>query len=336
MKLLFFLKHQKYKNSRPLYYSKAIFRELYPDFFCTLNLKSKLRTIAQFDKTYILDRVNYYNKLEKSDHQLEFLPKLSEFKIPANRRVYYFDNYEYTRYFSKKLRAAFLPGDVIHIPDFPTIVKSRPVLGQNENSVILKIEKVRHFFFVDDKKPFTEKFDMLVGRGAVRQPHRKRFLEMYFNHPLCNVGMVNKDNVNDQWIVNMMTIDEQLEYKFILSLEGNDVATNLKWIMSSNSLAVMPCPKYETWFMEGRLIPNYHYVSIKDDYSDLEEQLKYYIEYPEKALEIVKHANEYVSQFLHKKREDLISLMVLDKYFKNTGQYELRSITDNILNKTSR
>jgi len=72
-----------------------------------------------------------------------------------------------------------------------------------------------------------------------------------------------------------MTIDEQLEYKFILSLEGNDVATNLKWIMSSNSLAFMPRPKYETWFMEGNLVPNHHYILIKDDYSDLEERLKY-------------------------------------------------------------
>ena len=321
MGLISFLAHQKYKNNRPLYYSKAILREIYPDFLCALKLKSKLSTIDQFDKSYILDRVNYYNKLDKSENQLNFLPKLSEFKIPSNRRVYYFDNYEYTRYFSKSLRAAFLPGDIIHIPDFPTIVKSRPVLGQNENSVILKIEKVRHFFFVKDKKSFSEKKNMLVGRGAVRQPHRKRFLEMYFTHPMCNIGMVNKDNVNDQWLVNMMTIDEHLEYKFILSLEGNDVATNLKWIMSSNSLAVMPLPTYETWFMEGRLIPNYHYVLIKEDYSDLEERLNYYIEHEDEALEIIKHANEYVLQFQNKKQEDLISLMVLDKYFRNTGQY---------------
>lgn len=38
----------------------------------------------------------------------------------------------------------------------------------------------------------------------------------------------------------------------------------------------MPKPKFETWFMEGALIPNHHYVLIKDDFSDLEEQLDYY------------------------------------------------------------
>jgi hypothetical protein len=316
-----FRANRKYKNNRPLYYLKAIFRELYPDFFCRILLKSKLKKQAKFDIEYIKTRVNYYNKLENSRNQLDSLLPLNEFKIPPKIRAYYFDSYEYTRFFRKNLKAAFLPGDITHIPHFPTILKSRPVGNHNSNSVLLNLDKTRHFMFLNDKKPFVSKKDMLVGRGAVTQTHRKRFLEMYFNHPLCNVGQVNKDNQGDKYLVEKMTIDEQLDYKFILSLEGNDVATNLKWVMSSNSLAVMPRPKYETWFMEGTLIPNYHYILINDDYSDLEERLNYYIEHPEQALEIVRNANEYVSQFRNKKREDLISLLVLDKYFRETGQY---------------
>ncbi|GAF01816.1 hypothetical protein JCM21142_433 [Saccharicrinis fermentans DSM 9555 = JCM 21142] len=112
---------------------------------------------------------------------------------------------------------------------------------------------------------------------------------------------------------------EQLNYKFILSLEGNDVATNLKWIMSSHSVAVMPTPKYETWFMEGTLIPDYHYIHIKDDYSDLNDKLNYYIHHPEKTEEIRKNANKYIHQFKNKEREDLISLLVLQKYFFKTN-----------------
>ena len=46
--------------------------------------------------------------------------------------------------------------------------------------------------------------------------------------------------------------------------------------MSSNSVAVMPRPKYESWFMEGRLQPGVHYIEIKDDYSDLEDKIQYY------------------------------------------------------------
>ena len=63
-----------------------------------------------------------------------------------------------------------------------------------------------------------------------------------------------------------------------------------------------------------------YYVSIKEDYSDLEEKLQFYIDNPEKAQEIVKNANNYVAQFKNKKTEDLISLMVMNKYFIKTNQ----------------
>lgn len=316
-----FRSHRKYKNNRILYYLRALVREILPDFFCRNQLKTKFKSQAKYDANYLRKRIDYYNKLENCGDQLKFLRPLSEFKIPEKIRVYYFDSYEYTRFFSKKLKAAFLPGDVTHIPDFPTILKSRPIGNNNANSVLLNLDKVRHFMFVNDKKPFRDKKNMLVFRGAVTQPHRKRFLEKYFDHPRCNVGQVNHDANDDRFLKEKMTIDEQLDYKFILSLEGNDVATNLKWVMSSNSIAVMPRPKFETWFMEGTLIPNHHYILISDDYSDLEEQLNYYVCHSDKAIEIVKNANAYVNQFRNKKREDLISLLVLDKYFRETGQY---------------
>ena len=56
-----------------------------------------------------------------------------------------------------------------------------------------------------------------------------------------------------------------------MSLEGIDVATNLKWIMSSNSLCFSPKLRYETWFMEGKLVPGVHFVEVRDDFDDLAE-----------------------------------------------------------------
>jgi hypothetical protein len=61
-------------------------------------------------------------------------------------------------------------------------------------------------------------------------------------------------------------------------------------------------------------------VPIKDDFSDLEEKLNYYIQNPAEALKIIENGHKFVEQFKNKKREDLISLMVLDKYFKKTNQ----------------
>ena len=72
--------------------------------------------------------------------------------------------------------------------------------------------------------------------------------------------------------------------------------------------------------MEASLIPDYHYVAIKPDYSDLEERLQYYIDHPDEAEAIVRHAHEYIAQFMDRRREKLISLLVLEKYFRNTRQ----------------
>ncbi len=117
-----------------------------------------------------------------------------------------------------------------------------------------------------------------------------------------------------------MSIDEQLRNKFIISIEGNDVATNLKWIMSSNSLCLMRRPRFETWFMEGALVPGHHYVLLKDDFSDLEEKLDYYRSSPEEAIGIIQNANAYVEQFKDPVLEQLLGVLVMQRYFTLTNQ----------------
>lgn len=173
---------------------------------------------------------------------------------------------------------------------------------------------------MNDTIKFADKKDMVIFRGKVKgKESRRRFMELYFDNKMCDLGDVSKNTTDPaEWQTAKKSIREHLEYKFIMALEGNDVASNLKWIMSSNSVAVMPRPTCETWFMEGRLIPDYHYIEIKPDFSDLEERLNYYIAHPDKAEEIARNANNYVAQFKNKKRERLISLLVLDKYFRMT------------------
>ena len=105
-----------------------------------------------------------------------------------------------------------------------------------------------------------------------------------------------------------------------MCVEGVDVATNLKWVMSSNSIAVMPRPSVESWFMEQKLIPDYHYIEIDKNFSNLEKRLYFFIKNQSKCHEIIIKANSYVKQFKNKKREELISLLVLEKYFYFTSQ----------------
>ena len=313
----------KHKNNKVLYYLISLVRQLFPTVLFRLRLKKKIASLKHFDIDYIKKRTNYYNKLEENINLSDEAKSLVNFKLKKKDKTYFFDSYEYTRYFHSGLNIFYKFGDVTYVPQEPAIVKSRPLNINNTNSVLINLDKIRHFTFVNDKKDFRKKKDMLVGRNEVGQAHRLKFLEMYINHPLCNIGKINNNNTHPNLLKKRLTIEEQLDYKFILCLEGNDVATNLKWVMSSNSLAVMPAPKFETWYMEGTLIPNYHYVLIKDDYSDLEERMQYFICHTEEALEIIKNANQYVEQFKFKAREDLISLLVLEKYFYKTGQINI-------------
>jgi hypothetical protein len=145
-------------------------------------------------------------------------------------------------------------------------------------------------------------------------------MNRWVGHRMIDAASTNRSDEHPEWQGGKLTIGEHLDYKFIMSLEGNDVASNLKWVMSSNSIAVTPRLRRETWFMEGTLKPNYHYIEVSDDFSDLEERLTYYIEHPEEAEAIIQHAHDYVAQFQDKEREKLIALVVLKKYFDFTNQ----------------
>lgn len=314
------------KNSKLKYFIASILRTNTPRCMLRPFLHRKLDRLAtRSDKDYIIDRVNYYCKLsdatpyDKRVWRAESVA-LNEQAI-TSPKVYYYDAMRYARWFDGHLRWVLVARDLSCNMKIPSIVKSRLIGEGNECSVLLKLNAVRHFIFVNDRKRWDDKKDMAVFRGGLgkgrRMRIRKSFVGKYWDNPMFDIGV--SDRQCPEWHKPKMTIAEHLDYKFIMSLEGNDVASNLKWVMSSNSIAVMPRPECETWFMEGRLIPDYHYIEVKSDFSDVEEKLRYYFSHPDLAHEIIRHAHEWVDQFRDTRRETLISLLVLDKYFRITN-----------------
>lgn len=206
---------------------------------------------------------------------------------------------------------------------FAMFVKSRPVSNDTPTrSVLMCLDSFRHFDFITDTIPYRDKRSIAVFRAVVRnQPWCTAFLKLYHNHPLCDAGQVNDDAyvTNRDFIKDYMSVNDQLDYKFIVTIEGNDVATSLKWVMSSNSIAVMPAPRIESWFMEGSLRGDYHYIEVRPDYTDLPEKIQYYIDHPDEAEAIIRHAYEYVDQFRNKRRELLLGRMVAERYFESVS-----------------
>lgn len=330
-----FYKLNSGKPIKILYFVRKYLELLIPDFYYRKRLKSVIEKAAKRDDyDYILCRVSYYCKLtmhwhiNASDYMHRerstffFRNKIINYKCKMFHTAYYLDQHDVTKWFDKNYRWSFCPGDVYFTPEEPTVVKSRMLFEDNTNSVVLKLDKLRHFIFLNDPIPFERKQNKAIFRGKIRQSRlRSKFLEKFFGHPMIDCGVVGKnEGCPDEWMTPKKTIREHLDYKFIIALEGNDVASNLKWVMSSNSLAVMTRPTCETWFMEGTLVAGVHYVEVKEDFSDLEEKLNYYSDHPDEANKIISNAHHYIEQFRDEKREELIQLMVMNRYFSLSGQ----------------
>lgn len=313
------------KNSHLLYYVKAFSMLLTPA--CILKAREK-RLLASYhkrkDKDKIDERVDYYNRLVAP----VALPPDSlllgnhTYRKRRGGSVYFFDTFEFTRYFPKNFRWLHQPGDVTCLFDSPTVAKTRPLKPETPqfvNSILLNQDKIRHFLFVKDPVPFQDKDAVVLFRGEAHgKPARLKFLQMFKDKPGFDVGDTSK-KLDASLQGGKLSVDDHFRYRYIMSLEGNDVASNLKWVMSSNCIAVMPHPTCESWFMEGTLIPDYHYIEVKPDFSDLEERIQFYNEHIEEALAIIEHAHEYVSQFLDSEREKIISYLVMRKYFQKTS-----------------
>ncbi|CAM1370568.1 glycosyl transferase family 90 [Tenacibaculum xiamenense] len=311
MKFIKALKRQKF-----YYYLTHIIIHAIPSVFYRIRLKNWLID----SNKEIEDRIKYYISSNiNTTPNVEWI-NIGNFKRPKKGSMYFFDLVKITKYFQKDKKINFVFGDVTETFDSPTLVKSRPI-NQNGNSVLMKLDSLRHFHFIDDSLSFMEKNDKIVWRGEIHKENRRFLVEKFHDHPFCDIGDVSpKTWENPNWKKDYLSIEVQLKSKFILSIEGIDVATNLKWIMSSNSLCLMPKPKFETWYMEGKLIPDYHYVLIKDDYSDLLEKRAYYLENPNEALKIIKNAQEWTQQFRNNKVEKELSIKVLNQFFKQTNQ----------------
>lgn len=277
--------------------------------------KRKLKMQFADEDRYIQDRVNYYCKINQPVTLNDNAECRAEsFKL-RDKSAYYYDLKKYLYYFPKHFKFCYYFGDRVSDESCPTLYKARAVGGNNKNLVLFKLDKLRHFRFIKDTVSYDSKKDMAVFRGRVTQKHRIRFMEAMFGHALVDAGQSNSSQDHPEWERPFMTVEEQLNYKFLICLEGNDVASNLKWAMSSNSVVVTPKMRFETWFMEGALLPGIHFIQVEDDWSDFEQKIRYYLDHPEEAKQILNNAHQHVAQFQDSKREDWVSIKTLEKYF---------------------
>jgi hypothetical protein len=211
-------------------------------------------------------------------------------------------------------------GDVTGALKVPVITKTRPLIYNKNVLLLLTID--RHWENVNKLNdiPYSQKNNKLIWRGA-STGFKKRIplVKKYYDNDNFDIGFSSliqgqDTNENQKYLKDRITIDEMLKSKFLISIEGNDVATNLKWLMYSNSVCLKAPAIIVSWFMEDLLVPWYHYVPLLPDYSDLEEKYVWCLENPVNCQIIIKNANRYVEHFMNPENEEKLSIKVLERY----------------------
>lgn len=243
-------------------------------------------------------------------------------------------------------------GDIRVEEAFPTITKTRPTFTKTRAckesyksfNILTYIEKARHWDPVWDliKKPhqdipWCDKMHKAIWRGSLsnelisKTNPRMRLIKNFIDHPKIDVGITESlwsNSFPRRYIKPAIPMRKMLRYKYLICIEGNDIATNLKWAMYSKSLVLMPMPTCESWFLESWLIPWVHFVPISETMEDLESKILWCIHNDERCQQIVKNASEYISNFLDVEEETKLSTQVLESYFNRltfTCTSDLRS-----------
>jgi len=286
------------------------------------------------NRVYLLDRHSVQPLINVKNKDLIQTKRNKAFKNYLNEmghflKEYYLKNQNESEMLNKQF--LFLPGDIAHGKrKAPVLIKTRPLNNRGYN-VLLPLNYYRHFGNIklveENDIPYKEKKNQIVWRGGStgnmkRIPLIEKYCYSKFDD-IVDVGFTYFDNnyigtKNKGYLKNEMTIKEQLKYKFIISVEGNDVASNLKWIMSSNSVCLRPHSTIESFFMEGILRPYHHYIPIKKDFSDLIDQYQWCIQNESKCLKIIENCKEYIEFYKDYNRMKDISVKILEKYAKKT------------------
>lgn len=202
----------------------------------------------------------------------------------------------------------------------PCIRKSRRV--DDETSVIYNFRTLRLTLPCQTAMKYDIEWEKkqsdVIWRGATTgQEQRVNLVENYFGKYNIGFATIKQKPYLNHLQKPKASIKEQLTYKFIISLEGNDVASNLRWILASNSVPIMTEPYWHSWIMEERLEPYVHYLPLNESMSNLEELLEWAKENDAECKQIAENGKRYMSQFLDTNHDLMVQKQLLETYANN-------------------
>eukprot|EP01083_Nonionella_stella_P038268 104134_1 len=246
----------------------------------------------------------------------------------------------------------------------PVFAKARVITShkyQNNAILIQELEYTRHWdapcTIMNIDIEWDNKLNKAVWRGASSDGwYRRSFVRQYIGNYTGHSDMNHLDDIDVgftsftvrsyETIADLrplfkhpLKIEQLLKYKYLVSIDGNDVATNTKWILMSNSVLFMLPPTKESWLMEGLLEPYVHYVPLSlnrtknhphaTSFTDetwtwnLEEQYQFCMENDEICNQIAQNGKRFMIEhkFCDRKHERKVEKEILDRYCQQNRLY---------------
>ena len=277
--------------------------------------KSHLITFADFDRSFIFWYCKHIVHLW-GIRKIRVLPWFKTYKT----LLYLTDVLPILKQLGKsyqKCKFLFYYGEHGATPQFPVIRKSRQTA--DETSIIFKMGNIRLFdpcLKIPQKDTvWGDKLNDVVWRGATTGgQQRVDFVKKYFHSFNIGFATVKQKPEMKSHMKKALSFKEQLKYKFLISLEGNDVASNLRWALFSNSVVIMPKPNWNSWVMEAMLEPYVHYIPLNDNLDNLEEIMEWCGKNDKKCQEIARRSTLYMQQFFDYENENLVKRDLLKEY----------------------
>lgn len=271
------------------------------------------------------ERYNFYtNSIFGGDIIYNFPKPIKYLIFEQNKPLFIEKNTSHRWISHKNFSFMIVENDGYENFEMPCFQKVRKI-GQHSNFSILhkNLNYNRHwgpFYEFTDNIFFNNKKNKIVWRGCPSgNGDRIKFCKMYYDK--YDIGLSSlfshlKNKNLDYLIKQVLSINEMTQYKYIISIEGNDKDSGINWKLGSNSVVIMKKPIFESWLMESKLIPWVHYVPLNDDMDNLDEIYDWCLNNDDKCKEIVKNANEFMNNFRDLDLENKLIKQIEDDYKK--------------------
>ena len=211
------------------------------------------------------------------------------------------------------VRFAWAEGDVLSAMRVPTFAKSRPITPGGYG-VLLPLNWRRHFEPLV-KALVNVAFSVLVQcLGAENRPRSPRRTQWQRSTSRTDRFVGTSISRLLHMKTSNMDMRDLMQFKYIIIVEGNDVASSLPWVLSTDSVPLMAPPTIEAWLLHGDLVPWHHYVPLRPDFSDLEERVRWLESNPTEAMHIARAGREYAAPFGDPRRDVAVASEVMREY----------------------